>query len=68
MQNFFELDIETRLVATALDSSNSEGAAKTDKAVTESKTVRARIIMILQRRLGERKRMLVIGGLLSQII
>jgi hypothetical protein len=52
MQNLFALDIETRLVATARDSSNSEGAAETDKAVTASKTVRARIIMILQTRLG----------------
>jgi hypothetical protein len=46
MQNLVALDIETVLSAAALDSSNSEGAATTDKAVTESKTVSARNIMM----------------------
>jgi len=52
MQNFVALDIETVLSAAALDSSNSEGAATTDSAVTESKTVSARNIMMRRERMG----------------
>jgi len=67
MQNFFELDYRTRLVAQLLIPSNSEGAAKTDKAVTESKTVRSADHHDFQEEIGGKGKDVGNRGLSSQI-